>query len=50
MINKTNNYPVITDCEPGAGAAAEGKHLGSRGASDEDSTYLGVGPGWGCRG
>lgn len=27
MINKTNNYPVITDCEPGAEAAAEGGAL-----------------------
>lgn len=28
MINKTNNYPVITDCKPGVGAAAEGGALG----------------------
>lgn len=27
MINKTNNYPVVTDCEPGAEAAAEGGAL-----------------------
>lgn len=33
MINKTNNYTVITDCEPGAEAAAEGGALGVWGSS-----------------
>lgn len=33
MINKTNNYPVITDCKPGAGAAAERRTLGVWGSS-----------------
>lgn len=28
MINKTNNYPVITDCKPRAGATAEQRTLG----------------------
>lgn len=43
LINKTNNYLVIADCRPGAGTTAEGKHLGSRVASGEDSPACGVG-------
>lgn len=43
MINKTNNYLVITECEPEAGAAAEGSTW-VRGASHEGSPRLGCWP------
>lgn len=44
MINKTNNYLVITECEPEARAAAEGSTW-VRGASHEGSPRLGCWPG-----